>query len=120
VIRDGINSMNVGSSKFIKFVESLTDEAQRLPEYSSRFSRKDFTIRQHAIMLALKIKLKQRYREFPEILDLMPEIKQIIGIDKVPHWTTLDKVFLKPKDSVLMILLYVESSGFASNRRNRI
>jgi len=90
--------MEIGSSKLIKFAEALIGEAYRLPEYSSKYSRKDYTIRQHVVMLCLKIKLKQRYREFCEILDLMPEIKQILGIEKVPHWTTLDKNFLKMKN----------------------
>ena len=106
--------MEICSSKLIRFLETLNDEAYRLPEYSSKYSRKDYTLRQHVVMLCLKIKLKQRYREFCEILDLMPEIKQILGIEKVPHWTTLDKNFLKMKNSVLMILLYAESLGFAS------
>ena len=106
--------MKIGSSKFIRFVETLVKEAERLPEYSSRFSRRDYTLRQHVVLLGIKIKLRQRYREFCEILDLMPEIKQILGLEKVPHWTTLDKVFLRLKNSVFMILLYVESSRFAS------
>lgn len=106
--------MNVRSSKFIKFVEACVKETIRLPEYSSRYSRKDYTIRQHVTMLCTKIKLNRRYREFCEILDLMPEIKQMLGLEKVPHWTTLDKAFLRLKNCVLATLLQVESSGFAT------
>src|SRR3989344_1246310 len=106
--------MEICSSKFIRFLEACIRQAESLPEYSSKFSRKDFTLRQHVVLLCLKIKLKQRYREFCEILDLMTEIKALLGLDNVPHWTTLDKVFLKIKNSVLAALLQVESSCFAS------
>lgn len=101
--------MRIGSSKFIKFANALVKEAERLPEYSSKFSRKDYTLRQHLVLLCLKIKLKQRYREFCEILDLMPEIKRILGLDKTPHWTTLDKVFLRLKNHVFAALLQIDS-----------
>jgi len=106
--------MNVRSSKFIRFVEACVRQAESLPRYSSKFSRKDYTLRQHVVLLCIKVKTKQRYREFCEILDLMPEIKQMLGLNKTPHWTTLDKVFLRLRNSVLAALLQVESSGFAS------
>ena len=93
--------MNILSSKFIKFVEVCAEEVSTLPKYSSRFSRKDYTLRQHVVLLCIKVKTKQRYREFCEIIDLMPEIKQMLGLDKTPHWTTLDKNFLKLKNHVL-------------------
>lgn len=106
--------MKISSSKLIRFVEACIKQACRLPEYSSKFSRKDYTLRQHVTMLCIKIKLKQRYREFCEILDSMTEIRQILGLSKVPHWTTLDKVFLRLRNCVLAALLYVESSDFAA------
>ncbi len=106
--------MEIRSSKFIKFVDACIKEVSRLPKYSSKFSRKDYTLRQHVVLLCIKVKTKQRYREFCEIIDLMPEIKQILGLDKIPHWTTLNRNFLCLKKSILMTLLYVESSGFAS------
>lgn len=106
--------MEISSSKFIKFVAACVRQAESLPKYSSRFSRKDYTLRQHVVLLCLKVKTKQRYREFCEIVDLMPEIKHLLDLDKVPHWTTLDKAFLRLKNCVLAALLQVESSGFAS------
>jgi len=106
--------MKVSSSKFIKFVKACCRQASRLPEYSSKFSRKDYTLRQHVVMLCLKIKLKQRYREFSDLLQTMTVVQEILCLDKVPHWTTLDKAFLRLKNCVLAALLQVESSGFAS------
>jgi IS5 family transposase len=106
--------MRILSSKFIKFVSECQRQAESLPEYSSKFSRKDYTLRQHVVLLCIKVKTRQRYREFCEILDLMPEIKRMLGLDKMPHWTTLDKVFLRLRQNVLSTLLYVESCRFAS------
>ena len=106
--------MNVSSSKLIKFIVGLRREAGRLPEYSSRFSRKDFTLRQHVVLLCLKAKLRQRYREFCEILALMPEVCSLLGLAKIPHWTTLDKAFLRLRNHVLAAMLQAEPSGFAS------
>lgn len=102
--------MQIGSSKFIKFVEWLIRQAESLPEYLSKFSRKDYTIRQHVVLLCIKVKTKQRYREFCEIIDLMPEIKRILDLSKIPHWTTLDKMFLRIKNIVLAALLQAECS----------
>lgn len=106
--------MEIGSSKLIRFVKALLERVSRLPEYSSRFSRKDFTLRQHVAMLCLKIKLKQHYREFCELLSLMPELLGLLGLEKTPHWTTLDKAFLRLKNCVLATLLQAESSGLGS------
>ena len=74
--------MDVRSSKFIKFVDACLTEAERLPKYSSKFSRKDYTLRQHVVLLCIKVKTKQRYREFCEIIDLMPEVKQMLELEK--------------------------------------
>ena len=61
-------------------------------------------------MLCLKIKTKQKYREFVDLLSEMPNICDFLGIEKVPHWTTPDKIFLKLKNLVLAILL-IASAG---------
>jgi len=85
--------MKVSSSKIIKFVKSVARQAGRLPEYSSKFSRKDYTMRQHVVLLCLKVKLKQRYREFCEIVALMPDLCGLIGLGKIPHWVLSTRRF---------------------------
>jgi len=106
--------MSVSSSKIIKFTETCLRQVSCLPEYSSRYSRKDFTLRQHVVMLCLKVRIKQKYRDFCELLVLMPEIQRLLGLSRIPHWTTLNKAFLRLQNHVFMILLYAESSGYAS------
>ena len=106
--------MKVSSSKIIKLAETCLRQVSCIPEYLSKFSRKDFTLRQHTVLLCLKVRIKQNYRDFCELLALMPEILELLGLSKVPHWTTLNKVFLRMQNSVLSILLHVDSSGYAS------
>src|SRR3990167_8900521 len=106
--------MNI-PSKLIKFAGAcLGVVCKSVSEYSSKFSRRDFTLRQHIVMLCLKIKMKQKYREFCDLLGLMPHIQEILCLEKIPHWTTLDKAFLRLKNHVLAALLKAEHSGFAS------
>lgn len=102
------------TSKLIKLVKALVKATSKLPEYSSKFSRKDYTLQQHVVLLCLKVKLKQRYREFCDLLQTMTVVQDLLGLDKVPHFTTLDKVFLRLKNHILAALLQVETTGFAT------
>ena len=106
--------MEISSLKLIKLTETCLRQVSCVQKYSSKYSRKDFTLRQHVVMLCLKVRIKQNYREFCELLALMPEILELLGLSKVPHWTTLNKVFLKINNRVLSIMLQIKSSGYAS------
>ena len=105
---------NVSKSKLIKFVGACLGAVRGLPAYSSKFSRKDFTLKQHVVLLCLKVKTKQKYREFCELLAEMPHVQGLLGLQKIPHWTTLDKAFLRLKNCVFSVLLNAKPSGFAS------
>ena len=98
-----------------KFTSAVLEIAKKsMPEYSSKFSRKDFTLHQHCAMLCLKVKTKQKFRESVDLLSEMTEICKLLGIEKVPHFTTLDKAFLRMRNSIFMILLYL-SAGKAKD-----
>jgi hypothetical protein len=62
-----------------------------LPAYSSKFSKKDFTRHQHLAILALKTFLKTGYRGIVEILHDWSDLRQALGLTKVPHFTTIQK-----------------------------
>ena len=62
-----------------------------LPEYGSRTSRKDFTQPQHFAVLALKTFLKTDYRGVVAFLEDFAELRQALGLTKVPHYSTLCK-----------------------------
>ncbi len=65
----------------------LAQEA--LPAYSSRFSRKDFTQAQLFAILALKTFFKTDYRGVVQLLYDFAELREELGLTKVPHYSTL-------------------------------
>ena len=62
-----------------------------LPVYSSEFSRHDFSVRQLFAMLALKQFFRTDYRGIVVLLREMSELREVLEIDHVPHYTTLQK-----------------------------
>jgi len=72
-----------------------------LPAYSSKFSKKDFTRHQHVAILALKTFLKTGYRRTVALLRDWSDLRAVLGLKKVPHFTTLQKACaaLKKKTS---------------------
>jgi len=66
-----------------------------LPAYSSKYSKQTYTQYQHLTLLCLKKRLRLNYRDLVHLVELMPKIREIIGLKKVPHFTTLQKFFQK-------------------------
>ena len=69
--------------------EALHLAQEALPAYSSKFSRKDFTQHQLFALLALKTFFKTDYRALAQLLHDFAELRQDLGLDKVPHYSTL-------------------------------
>ena len=86
--------VNFKESRLISFTKHLYKSARRsLATYSSRFSRHDYTQPQHLSLNGLKKRLRLKYREVIEVIDEMPRIKEILGLKKMPHFTTIQKFF---------------------------
>lgn len=62
-----------------------------LPDYSSRFSRRDFTLPQLFACLVLKDMLRRSYRGIEALLRDTPEWTAGIGMSKVPDHNTLQR-----------------------------
>jgi hypothetical protein len=69
--------------------EALRLARQALPEYSSPYSRKDFTQHQLFAVLALKTFLKTDYRGVAQFLADFAELRGDLGLTGVPHYSTL-------------------------------
>ena len=69
--------------------EALRLAQQSLPAYSSKFSRKDFTQHQLFAILALKTFLKTDYRGVVAALADFAELRDDLGLRKVPDHSTL-------------------------------
>ena len=64
---------------------------EHLPSYSSQFSRKDFTQAQMFTVLVLRQFFKTAYRGIQQILLDWSELREALDLQKVPHWTALEK-----------------------------
>jgi hypothetical protein len=69
--------------------EALAVACEALPAYSCATSRHDFTQAQLFAILALKTFLKTDYRGVVAFLEDFPELRQDLGLAKVPHYSTL-------------------------------
>lgn len=67
-----------------------------LPTYGSVKSRKDFTQPQLMACLVLRAYLKATYRDFCDQLSVSSELREVLGLRKVPDYSTLCKFAAKP------------------------
>ncbi len=71
--------------------EALAIGQSGLAAYSSHFSRKDFTQAQLFSILVLKQFLKTDYRGMVQMLRDFSDLRKVLKLKKVPHYTTLQK-----------------------------
>ena len=90
--------------KFVK-VLFLLFEIIRFPKHFSKFSNKIFDNHQLVILLVLKQKLRTTYRGLIEILKVAETLRLAIGLNRIPHHTTLVKFAKKIKTKLLNLLL---------------
>lgn len=76
-----------------------------LPEYSNKFSRKDFTQHQLLALAALKQRIDEDYRDTVDSIG--SDMITAIGLTKVPHFTTLQKFIKRIKSTVLDALIAI-------------
>jgi hypothetical protein len=62
-----------------------------LPAYSSKYSRHDFTQHQHFALLTLREFLKVDYRGLEQMLREWAELRDALGLAKVPDHSTMQK-----------------------------
>lgn len=77
-------------SEYLKFIEQAQEIAQILPKYFSKFSNKIYDNHQKQVLLALKQKFRTTYKDLIEILKIT-NIPEILGLKRIPHYTTLIK-----------------------------
>jgi hypothetical protein len=69
--------------------EALRVAQEALPAYSSKHSRKDYTRHQLFAILALKTFFKTDYRGVVQMLRDFAELREELGLDSAPHYSTL-------------------------------
>lgn len=73
---------------------SLRVSCRRLPERFSKFHNKLYSPRQLMAILLLKVYLKQTYRGVIQLLQLMPDVVEMLGLRRLPRHQTLHE-FMK-------------------------
>lgn len=60
-----------------------------IEQYRTRWSRKDFSQRQLLATVVLMKLHKTTYRGIVRLLKSMPGVREVLGLSRVPHWSTL-------------------------------
>lgn len=63
----------------------------QVPLYSSKFSKRTYTIHQHLLYLSIKEVQQQSYRDCRDFFDEFNQLQDALGLTKVPHFTTPQK-----------------------------
>lgn len=87
-----------------------------LPPYSSRFSRRDFTQHQLFALLVLMAHFKTDPRGIVAMIAEWSDLREAIGLKKVPHYTTLHKAQARLLKKVLSTRSSTRSSRTRGNR----
>jgi IS5 family transposase len=103
-------------SQLLQFTRTCLQLAtQHLPPYSSKFSKRTFTQPQLVTLYCLKLKLRATYRELIDWLEEMPRLQEALGLQRLPHFTTVQKAFARLSATIWRVLHRVSASLLASS-----
>jgi hypothetical protein len=91
-------------SRCIRMVRAIFKVCKRqcIPLYSSKYSRKDFTLWQHIALLALMQRIRKSYGEFvDDMLTVANRLVRAFGLSKISHFTCLEKFLLRVPSALL-------------------
>ena len=91
-------------SRYIRMVRAIFKVCQRqaVPLYSSKYSRKDYTLWQHIALIALMQRVRKSYREYvDDYLTTTERLLDVLGLSKIPHFTTIEKFLLRVPGALL-------------------
>ena len=103
---------------FIKFAKNILSALKRreVRLYSHKFSKKTYTLHQHIVLLALReYRNGMGYERFCKELPDYTALLDFLGLDQIPHFTTLQKVNQKLKATLLEDIIL----GFARKTKFR-
>lgn len=84
-------------NELLRLVEIGLRVARRgMAAYACARSRHDYTQRQLLVLLVLRAYLKLTYRGLIGVLEISPPLCEALGLEQVPHYTTLQKFAAKP------------------------
>jgi len=106
-------------------IYKLAKESQRLaqrvvPPYSSKFSKRTYTQDQHIAILCVRVKARQKLRDMEELLINMPDVQQVLGLSRVPDYSTMCRAMKRLRTKILSVLLYLTACVFPSQGKASI
>jgi hypothetical protein len=96
---------------------ALTVAGETLPTYSSKYSRKDFTQHQLFAMLAVRKFLKLDYLGLEVLLREWAELREVLGLSKIPDHSTIQKAASRLMATRAPVLSWF---GPRESRRSRV
>ncbi|KXA99317.1 transposase, partial [candidate division MSBL1 archaeon SCGC-AAA259O05] len=88
---------------------------EKIDPYSSKYSKKKFTLQQHAVIICLKIRSGSTYKEIVERLVEEPRIRRALDLEEVPHPTTLVKAFERLRTRLWRVFLRASADLLEKN-----
>jgi IS5 family transposase len=103
-------------SRLLRFVEQAFHLARRsVARYSSKFSKRRYTLHQHVVLLCLKVRKNTTYRTLLDELIEMPRIRSAIELEELPSPSTLCKAFNRLDMAVWRALLNLSVTLLPTN-----
>ena len=101
---DVVSRMRREESRYIRMVRAIFKVCRRqcVPLYSSKYSRKDFTLWQHIALVALMQRVRKSYREYVnDYLTTTEKLVRVLGLSRLPHFTCIEKFVLRVPGALL-------------------
>jgi len=83
--------------------------------YSSKFSKRRYTLHQHIVLLCLKVRKNTTYRTLLDELIEMPRIRSALDLEELPSPSTLCKAFNQLDMTVWRVLLNLSVALLPTN-----
>jgi len=104
---------------------------ERYPLRRSKYSNHIFNDHQHLMLLVLRQHFKKSYKEFCHIMEVCIELRDEIGLSKVPHWMiipgitvlkylSLSLALIEDRDHIVYEALGLEMEGIITRAANTI
>lgn len=103
------------SSNYLKFIDIAVEVSRILPNYSSKFSKQDFTQKQLMTLYILKQKSKMSYDEFIDDFKTRDCAIQDLQLTKIPCASTI-KMFVSRIETNILEEIIIETIKLTNNR----
>jgi len=92
----------------MRFLHAAHAQVHRLPlrRYSHRYSRHTYTQQQLLSLVLFKEYLTATYRDIVDLVSLMPEVRDLLNLKTIPHFTTLQKFLARLPSELLSHLVH--------------